>query len=85
LSSSAEGFEETRRRSLTKTISWRCVAVTNSFTILVVTPTDHPLVNAVAMNITGFVVFYLFERIWNQVGWGRVQVGTGRRTDARAA
>lgn len=66
-------FEETRARSLSKTISWRCVAVTNSFCILLMTPTSHPLINAVAMNMTGFVVFYLFERIWNRVGWGRVR------------
>lgn len=65
-------FEETRTRSLTKTVSWRCVAVTNSFSILLMSPTDHPLVNALAMNVTGFLVFYFFERVWNRIGWGRV-------------
>ena len=65
-------FEETRVRSLTKTVSWRCCAVLNSFSILMMTPTSHPLTNALAMNVTGFLVFYLFERIWNQIKWGRV-------------
>ncbi|NND96607.1 MAG: DUF2061 domain-containing protein [Pirellulaceae bacterium] len=72
MSNSVDGFEETRTRSLTKTVSWRCCAVLNSFTILVVTPTSRPIVNAIAMNVTGFCVFYFFERIWNQVAWGRL-------------
>jgi len=70
--SDATNFKETRVRSLTKTVSWRCVAVVNSFTILTMTPTDRPLTNAIAMNISGFLVFYFFERIWNIIKWGRV-------------
>ena len=67
-------FRETRTRSLTKTVSWRAVAVMNSFSILLVSPTDRPLANAVAMNITGFCVYYMFERVWNKIGWGRTPV-----------
>ena len=26
---------------------------------------------AVIMNITGFVVFYFFERIWSKINYGR--------------
>lgn len=36
------------------------------------TPTDRPLSNAIAVNISGFLVFYFFERIWNIIKWDRV-------------
>lgn len=65
-------FKETRIRSLSKTISWRCVAVLNSFTILSMAFSEHPFTNAIAMNISGFCVFYFFERIWNLIHWGRI-------------
>jgi len=67
-------FVETRTRSLTKTFVWRSFAVLNSFTILTLLPGSRPIVNAVAMNVTGFVLFYLFERGCNLVRWGRVPV-----------
>ena len=65
-------FRETPARSLTKTVSWRCCAILNSFIVLTWSTTSRPIVNAVAMNITGFFVFYLFERIWNRIQWGRI-------------
>ena len=76
-------FRETRARSLTKTISWRCCAVLNSFAVLAATTSSRPLTNAIAMNITGFFVFYLFERLWNQIGWGRIPVNVGDEPSAR--
>ena len=72
----AQNFNETRVRSLTKTVSWRCCAVLNSFAVLTATTTSRPLINAIAMNVTGFFVFYFFERVWNQIGWGRIPVET---------
>ena len=44
----------------------------NSFTILTLAFSERPLTNAIAMNISGFLVFYLFERIWNMIYWGRI-------------
>ena len=66
-------FEETQVRSITKTVLWRIIAVLNSFiiswiffeTILIA------LGAAVAMNVTGFFIYYLYERVWNRVQWGR--------------
>ena len=68
----SKNFVETRKRSLIKTLAWRCFAVLNSFTILKLFPTEGPLSNAIAMNVTGFVLFYLFERGCNLIDWGRV-------------
>lgn len=66
-------FIETKKRTILKTISWRLVAILNSFLVLTVNLTDNNFLNALYMNITGFVVFYVFERIWNKIKYGRLQ------------
>ncbi|MGB7344379.1 MAG: hypothetical protein WBD20_09215 [Pirellulaceae bacterium] len=78
---SATHFVETRTRSLTKTFAWRCFAVLNSFTILTMLPEGTPLANALAMNLTGFCLFYLFERAWNLIDWGRVPAKQEKQAD----
>lgn len=65
------GIVETKKRTMFKTVSWRLVAIMNSFLILTVHLTDNNLLNAVYMNITGFFAFYFFERVWNNIEYGR--------------
>lgn len=62
---------ETKKRTLFKTISWRMVAILNSFLVLSVNITDNNFLNALYMNITGFCVYYIFERIWGKIDYGR--------------
>jgi len=62
---------ETKKRTIIKTISWRLVAVLNSFLILTIHLTDSNLLNAIYMNITGFFAFYFFERVWSNIKYGR--------------
>jgi uncharacterized membrane protein len=64
-------FKETRERSVRKSIGWRVVAFSNSWMILALGLTDIPLYNAVIMNVTGIVYFYLYERLWNKSQRGR--------------
>ena len=64
-------FQETRSRSTNKSISWRFIAFTNSWIILAFGLTDLPFWNAVIMNVTGMVLFYFHERIWNKIQIGR--------------
>lgn len=66
-------FKETKKRTLIKTISWRLVAILNSFLILTLTLTDSNLLNALYMNITGFIVYYFFERLWNKLNYGKIK------------
>ena len=63
-------FRETRKRSLRKSIGWRVVAFSNSWMILTLGLTDTPFYNALIMNFTGLLYFYIYERIWNnsQIG-----------------
>lgn len=62
---------ETKKRTIFKTVSWRFVAVLNSFLVLSINFTDSNLLNAIYMNITGFFAFYFFERIWSKINYGR--------------
>jgi hypothetical protein len=64
-------FKETKIRSIIKSISWRVIAFINSWLILLVSITESKLFNALLMNITGFFLFYFFERIWNNIKNGR--------------
>ena len=64
-------FVETKQRTILKTISWRMVAILNSFLVLTVNITDSNFLNALYMNITGFAVYYFFERIWNKIKYGK--------------
>jgi len=66
-------MHETKTRSITKTIAWRIVATLNSFLVLVffsnILTTN--IGKAIMMNITGFFIYYIYERIWNIIKWGK--------------
>jgi len=64
-------IEETKKRSLIKTISWRMVAIFNSWIILTLVVDGSNFMLAFLMNITGFIVFYFFERLWTKIKYGR--------------
>jgi uncharacterized membrane protein len=66
-------FKETKKRSIFKSLSWRVVAVLNSWTVLSLMITKSNFWNAIIMNISGFIFFYIFERIWNKIKFGRVE------------
>jgi uncharacterized membrane protein len=65
-------FIETKKRTIVKTFSWRLIAILNSFLVLTVNLTDNNFLNALYMNITGFIMYYVFERIWNKIKYGRL-------------
>jgi len=64
-------FKETKTRSTQKSISWRVIAFLNSWFVLAVGLTDIPLWNAITMNLTGILFFYIHERVWNNIKSGR--------------
>ena len=47
------------------------VAILNSFLVLTINVTDNNFLNALYMNITGFCVYYIFDRIWSKLNYGR--------------
>lgn len=64
-------IKENKKRSLFKSISWRLIAFLNSWIILTIFLSFPNIVNALFMNITGFILFYGFERIWNSIRYGK--------------
>jgi uncharacterized membrane protein len=64
-------FRETKTRSTSKSVSWRVIAFLNSWFVLAVGLTNIPLWNAIIMNLTGILFFYIHERVWNNVDYGR--------------
>lgn len=66
-------IKETKKRTIFKTITWRMVAIVNSWMVLVFVQDPHTnFTKALIMNITGFIVFYFFERIWAKIKYGRI-------------
>lgn len=62
---------ETSKRTTVKGITWRIVAILNSWTILTIGIGHTNLQKALIMNITGFFTFYFFERIWSKINYER--------------
>lgn len=54
-----------------KAVTWRLVAIFNSWMILTLSVTSSNIKNALLMNLTGFFFFYFFERIWAKLNFGR--------------
>lgn len=67
-------MQDTKSRSIIKTIIWRLIATLNSYFILIILTNSNKenLYKAIIMNITGFFIYYAYERIWNFIKWGKL-------------
>jgi hypothetical protein len=65
-------YEETKKRTLTKTMFWRMIATLNSYAILCI-GLNNNLKSAIIMNISGFFLYYIFERTFNKIKWGKIK------------
>ena len=64
------GGRESWQRSIIKTFGWRVLAILNSFGVLVSGLSEDALWNALGMNLTGFILYYFYERVCNQIPYG---------------
>lgn len=64
-----------RLRSLTKAVSWRLVGSLDTFILsLIVTGSGRYAVSiASAEALTKIALYYVHERIWRQIPWGRLE------------
>ena len=65
---------ETHLRTLVKTITYRIIIIVSIFTITYITTGE--IADALAITsitaITGTIIYYLHERIWNNIHWGKL-------------
>ena len=80
---------ETRRRSVTKTLIWRVIGIfwtwVGAYLILLFTPERYRSAGWCATFIvvyhhsTRMVMYYLYERLWARVEWGKQDMGPATR------
>lgn len=66
-------FAETAKRSLTKSLTFRIVVVIADFIVMYII-TRHVGVTialTVVTNITSTILYYVHERAWNSIHWGK--------------
>jgi uncharacterized membrane protein len=69
-------FKETQKRSITKSLTFRVIVVTADFIIMYII-TRHvgvTIVLTVFTNLTSTVLYFLHERLWNGVAWGKQRI-----------
>ena len=65
---------DSTKRSLVKTISWRLTGSSATFLIAFIL-TDNLAVSGiigVTQIISNTILYYLHERVWNRISWGRI-------------
>lgn len=60
-------------RSLAKTISWRICGAVLTFVTVYILSESVPLASSVTLfrELASTVLYYLHERLWNKISWGR--------------
>jgi uncharacterized membrane protein len=66
-------LSDTAGRSMVKTISWRLTGSGATFLISYLIAGDFAVAGTIAVIqlISNTVLYFLHERIWNKIGWGR--------------
>lgn len=64
---------ESTTRSLFKTITYRFLIVVSTFivTYLLTGHLELSLTITIGANIINTVLYFIHERVWNQIGWGK--------------
>ena len=78
---------DSHARSVAKAVSWRTVGTVDTFAISWLITGTAALAGGIAATevVTKVVLFYLHERAWNLVRWGRGRADAHRRSVAKAA
>jgi uncharacterized membrane protein len=66
-------MNETHSRSLAKAVSWRITGTVDTFIISFFITGELKLAGAIALTevVTKIILFWLHERVWNRVPWGK--------------
>ena len=65
---------ETHLRTFVKTITYRIVIIISIFTITYITTGELGYALAITSRsaIRGTIIYYIHERIWNNIHWGKL-------------
>lgn len=65
-------MNETRKRSIFKSISWRiiCIIVSIITSFFLTNKWDIAVAIGTTYNIITMFLYYLHERVWNKINWG---------------
>jgi uncharacterized membrane protein len=66
-------LSDTAGRSLVKTVSWRLTGSGATFLISYLIAGDFAVAGTIAVIqlVLNTVLYFLHERVWNKIGWGR--------------
>jgi uncharacterized membrane protein len=66
-------MKDSHRRTLVKTVIYRGWVIISTYVMLLLTGQswDQAIVPTVIMNMVWMTSYYLYERIWNKIEWGR--------------
>ena len=67
-------LSDTQTRSLAKAISWRLTGTADTFIISWLITGQLALAGGIAITevMTKVILFWLHERVWNRIKWGRI-------------
>lgn len=66
-------MNETNRRSIAKAVSWRITGTIDTFIISWLITGELLLASGIAVTevVTKVVLYWVHERVWNRVKWGK--------------
>ena len=65
-------MNETRKRSIVKSVTWRaiCVVVSILTSFVLTGKWDIAVTIGTVYNVITMILYYFHERLWNKVNWG---------------
>lgn len=65
---------ETKTRTFIKTIIYRLWEILTTYLLLLIMGQswDQALLPTIIINVVWMVAYYVYERIWNKIQWGRI-------------
>lgn len=67
------GLSDSHRRSIAKAVSWRITGTLDTFVISWIITGSLSLAGGIAVTevVTKIILYWLHERVWNRINWGR--------------
>lgn len=69
-------FKETKKRSVTKSITYRILVIISDLVVmyLLTRQVATTITLTVLTNVASTIFYFLHERVWNSVSWGKQRI-----------